>query len=317
MQDYILNARAQYSIDEAIDMADELKVDVHELENGARVLDFGIDAPGGLDAGVMLASLCLANLGDVFVSSVSLGDKLWPHVNVSTDHPTTACLLSQYAGWKIATDDYFAMGSGPMRASAAVEELFDQLNYREEADTVVGVLESNQLPTDSAVNFISEKTGVPTENITLAVAPTASLAGTLQVVARSVETSLHKLFELGFDVSRIQSASGLAPLAPVAKDDLTGIGWTNDAILYGGRVHLWVTGDDESLEQIGPQVPANSSEKFGSPFLEIFEEVGRDFYQIDPHLFSPAEVTFQNVDTGKVHRFGEIRVDVLDQSYGW
>lgn len=317
MQDYLLNARAQYSIDEAIDMADELKIGVHELDSGTRLLDFGIEHPGGLDAGVMLASLCLANLGDVFVSPIPLGDKLWPHVNVSTDHPTAACLLSQYAGWKIGTDDYFAMGSGPMRAVAAVEELYNQIEYREEAETIVGVLESNQLPTDSALELIAEKTGVPPENITLAVAPTASLAGTLQVVARSVETAMHKLHELGFDVSRILSATGHAPLAPVAQDDLTGIGWTNDAILYGGRVHLWVNGDDDSLEQIGPQVPANSSDKFGKPFLEIFEEVGRDFYQIDPHLFSPAEITFQNVDTGKVHRFGELRTDVLDQSYGW
>ena len=155
-----------------------------------------------------------------------------------------------------------------------------------------------------------------TTNLALLVAPTSSIAGNLQIVARSIETALHKLFELDFDVSRIECATGWAPLSPVAADDLTGIGRTNDAILYGGRVTLLVHGDDASIEAIGPTVPSSGSSMYGKPFLEVFEEAGRDFYKIDPQLFSPAEIVFQNIDTGSVHRFGEINSPILLKSFG-
>ena len=154
------------------------------------------------------------------------------------------------------------------------------------------------------------------DQILLAVAPTASQAGTVQVVARSVETALHKLHELEFDVSRVVSGFGSAPLPPVAEDDLSGIGRTNDAILYGGTVTLWVTGDDESLAEIGPRVPSSASEAHGQPFLTVFAEAGHDFYQIDPHLFSPAVIRFLNIDTGRVHNFGQVAPDILVESFG-
>src|SRR5690606_27559706 len=138
----------------------------------------------------------------------------------------------------------------------------------EDAARVVGILESPKLPTEEAAQLIAEACHVEPAAVALLVAPTASLAGSLQVVARSVETALHKLHELKFDMTRIHSATGSAPLAPVAGDDLTGIGRTNDAILYGGRVSLWVTGDDDSLEALGPQVPSSASASYGEPFLE-------------------------------------------------
>ena len=102
---------------------------------------------------------------------------------------------------------------------------------------------------------------------------------------------------------------------------MAAIGRTNDAILYGARVTLWVRGDDAALAAIGPKVPANSSPAFGKPFAEVFEAAGRDFYKIDPHLFSPAEITFCNLDTGKVQRFGKTRArnpaDFLRPVNGW
>ena len=147
-------------------------------------------------------------------------------------------------------------------------------------------------------------------------APTASLAGTVQVVARSLETALHKLHELGFDLSRVQSGSGTAPLPPVAGEDLAGIGRTNDAILYGGEATLWVTGDDQSIEQLGAQTPSSSSEDYGRPFIEIFRQYDNDFYKIDPHLFSPAIININNLETGSYFRYGKFNVEVLAKSFG-
>ena len=311
-----LNRRALGLVEQIEREAGDLRIGVEILPNGGRVLDFGVDAQGSLSAGVMLARACMADLGKVSLVPGELDGLGWPQAFVETDHPVEACLLSQYAGWQISVGKYFGMGSGPMRAAAVREELFEKLGYREQPSQCVGVLESAKRPNEEVFQAVSEKTGVAPANTVLLVAPTSTQAGNLQVVARSVETALHKLFELGFDVPRIRSACGVAPLSPVAADDLAGIGRTNDAILYGGRVTLWVTGDDESLAAIGPKVPALSSSAYGKPFLQIFEDAGRDFYKIDPHLFSPAEIVFQNIETGRVHRFGRVAPEVLRRSFG-
>lgn len=311
----LLNARAAQLVETLPAAAETLRIAVHEIAGG-RVLDFGIAAEGGLGAGLALAQVCTAGLAEISLVPGEIEDCGWPHVLVATDQPVAACLFSQYAGWQIGVEKFFAMGSGPMRAAAAREELFQKLDYSEAPEAVVGVLEGRKLPTPAVFQFIAEKTRVPAERTTLLIAPTASAAGNFQVVARVVETALHKLFELGFDVTRIRSASGTAPLSPVAHDDLSGIGRTNDAILYGGRVTLWVRGDDESIEKIGPRVPAMASSCFGEPFLKIFEQAGHDFYKIDPHLFSPAEIVFQNLETGRVHRFGRTVPQILRQSFG-
>ena len=313
---YKLNQRAFQLVERMAGLADELRIESQRLPGGGRVLDFGVHVPGSLKAGLGLADVCLSGLGEVATNPGGIEDIAWPYVSVRTDAPVAACLLSQYAGWQISVEKFFAMGSGPMRAVAAVEELFDKLQYKETSDCCIGVLESSQLPDDAVFDFLSEKIGLSPEKITLLVAPTSSIAGNFQVVARSVETALHKLFELEFDVHRVAAGFGTAPLSPVAADDLTGIGRTNDAILYGGKVTLWVNGDDETLAEVGPKIPANASECYGKPFLKIFEEAGRDFYQIDPHLFSPAEIVLQNLDTGKVHHFGKTAPDVLRKSFG-
>ena len=203
-----------------------------------------------------------------------------------------------------------------MRAACGREELFRAIGFRERAVHAVGVLESGRLPPASVCEKIAADCGVAPAALTLLVAPTASLAGTVQVVARSVETCLHKLHELGFDLARVRSGYGTAPLPPVAADDLAGIGRTNDAVLYGGEVTLWVTGDDASVEHLGPGVPSGSSADHGLPFVQIFERYHRDFYQIDPLLFSPAVVTFVNVQTGRSQRFGRLCPEVLRASFG-
>lgn len=312
----MLNKRANELVEPMLPQIGDLRGTFVELENGGQVVDLGVKAEGSLEAGRFLAEICLAGLGEVRIVPGEMGGTAWPHVQVVTDWPVEACLLSQYAGWQISVGKFFAMGSGPMRAAAAREELFHKLDYRESANHSVGVLETSKLPGVEVFDSIAEKTGVPADMTILLAARTASIAGNFQVVARSVETSLHKLFELGFDVWRVRSAIGTAPLPPVAKDDFAGIGRTNDAILYGGRVTLMVRGDDESIANIGPRVPSGGSVAHGKTFAEIFEDAGRDFYKIDPHLFSPAEVVFHNLDTGKVHCFGRLAQDVLRRSFG-
>lgn len=310
-----LNARTLRLVDELSAAAGERRVLVAAIEGGGHLIDLGVEARGGLLAGIDLARVCLAGLAEVALEQGDLGGQSIAEVRVATDHPVAACLASQYAGWQIAEGKFFAMGSGPMRAAAGREPIFDRIGHRESASHVVGVLEGRKRPTPEVFARIAEACAVSPGDVTLLIAPTASLAGGVQIVARSVETALHKLAELGFDLSRIVSGLGVAPLPPVAANDLEAIGRTNDAILYGARVVLMVSGDDDTLAEIGPKVPSSASADHGEPFAAIFERYGRDFYKVDPHLFSPARVTFQNIETGHAQTFGRLELDVLSRSF--
>jgi methenyltetrahydromethanopterin cyclohydrolase len=278
---------------------------------GTQVLDCGT---GGLDAGLALARVCLADLATVSLVPSPFPELPGPAIQVNTDHAVKACLASQYAGWQVKAGKYFAMGSGPMRAASAREAIFQDIGYREEPARAVGVLETNKPPTEDVVAAIVEKLPTCVERLTLLTAPAASLAGAVQVVARSVETALHKLHELKFDVNRVKGGYGVAPLPPVAKDDLTAIGRPNDAILYGARVTLWVDCEDAILDEIGPKVPSSASKDHGAPFAELFGRYG-NFYDIDPMLFSPAEVTFVNLATGRAFTFGKLEPSLLRKSF--
>ncbi len=293
----------------------EMRVGISHEKGMTRLIDCGVRVDGGLQAGMALAEVCMAGLGQARV--VPARSDLWagPAVQVRTDQPVAACMASQYAGWQIAAGGYFAMGSGPMRAVRGREELFDSIGCREQSSHVVGVLESGTLPPAEVCSHIADECGVTPGVLTLLVAPTASIAGTAQVVARTVETCLHKMHELGFDLHRVTSGFGVAPLPPVAAEDVVGIGRSNDAVLYGGEVTLWLRADDGLLEELGPRIPSSSSPDYGRPFLDVFEAYDRDFYKIDPLLFSPACVTLVNLDTGHSYRFGEVRPEVIGKSF--
>ena len=310
-----LNERAAALCQQMIADAERMRVEVSRCTSGATLINCGINGAGGLAAGRAMAEICLAGHGEVTLHPGSDSDGSQMLVSVTTDHPVAACMASQYAGWQISVDKYFAMGSGPMRAAAQKEKLFEQIGWTESPHVAVGVLEAGKLPPAAVCEKIAGDCGVASEKLTLLVAPTASIAGSVQVVARSVETALHKMHEIGFDLTTIKSGYGAAPLPPVAADDLTGIARTNDAVLYGGSVSLWVECEDELIERLGPQIPSSASRDFGRPFAEIFAAYDRDFYKVDPHLFSTAQVELANLRSGRRFHFGQRRTDILRQSF--
>jgi len=310
-----LNERAWALADRYADRAAELRLAVHTLPCGARVIDAGANVPGGLAAGRALAELCMGGLGHVELVSLTIGGETWPGVQVWTDHPAQACMASQYAGWAINPDGFFAMGSGPLRAKARVEkELFAKLGGVEDATRGVLVLEGRVLPTDDVAKWVAAKAGVAPAGITFAIAPTASLAGGAQIVARSIETGLHKMDTLGFDVTKVVSAIGTAPLPPVAKSDMRAIGRTNDCILYGAQARYTVQAEDAELESLAERLPSSTSPDYGTPFYDIFKRYDNDFYKIDPMLFSPAEVWLTSVVSGRTFHAGRLNPEVLRSS---
>ena len=310
-----LNERAWEIADSMAANAGALRVVARTLSGGARVIDAGIDAPGGYGAGLALAEICMGGVGDVAYAPVVIGDDTWPGVRVWTDHPAVSCMASQYAGWAIQVEKYFAMGSGPLRAHARVEkELFAKLGYTERARRGVLVLETRNPPTDAVAAWVGQKAALAPAQLTFVAAPTASLAGGVQIAARILETGLHKMDTLGFDVKRIVSGIGTAPLPPTAKNDLRAIGRTNDCILYGGQARYTVDADDAELGALVPKVPAAASKDYGTPFYEIFKRYDGDFYKIDPLLFSPAEVWLTSAQSGKTYHAGRVNPEVLRAS---
>src|SRR5262252_8888682 len=183
MTDLGMNERAWALADACLGRADELSVAARVLAGGARVIDAGVNVPGGLAAGLALAELCMGGLGHVAYVPLVIGGETWEGVQVWTDHPPESCMASQYAGWAIDPAGYFAMGSGPLRAKAGVEqELFAKLGYVEDAGRGVLVLEGRTLPTADVAGWIAAKAGIPAAALTLVIAPTASIAGGVQIV---------------------------------------------------------------------------------------------------------------------------------------
>ncbi len=315
-----LNDRAFALVDALVADAAALRVGVSRGEGGELLVDVGASHRGGIAAGLRLASICLGGLGEVRLGTDPILPR-WPWtISVASSNPVAACLASQYAGWSLAEGtgkgSFFALGSGPARALARKEKLFDELGYQETASKAVLVLESANPPPPPLVVRIAEACGVAAADLAILYAPTQSLAGGVQVVARVLEVALHKAHELHFPLERIVDGLGAAPLPPPHPDFVTAMGRTNDAIIFGGRVHLFVSGPESEARDLAEAMPASRSRDYGRPFAETFKAVKGDFYAIDPMLFSPAAVTVTAVDTGESFFAGAIDGALLDTSFG-
>jgi len=298
------------------DRADEFAVIVKKMESGATLIDAGIKAQGGFAAGQTITEICLGGLGKAEIIYKRYDDLELPSIFVYTDYPVISTLGSQFAGWQIKADKYVAMGSGPARAlSLKPKELYEQISYKDSSDVAVLVLETSKEPPEEAIKKIFEGCGIEPNNLFLVLVPTSSVAGSVQISGRIVETGLHKLTELGFDPKLVTHACGYAPLAPVHPKLAQAMGRTNDAIIYAGTTYYTVScDDDEELKKLLEKAPASASKNYGKPFMEIFKEADYDFYKIDPGLFAPAVFVINNSKTGKTFRAGKIDVEVFKKS---
>ncbi len=310
-----MNERAAGLVDALVADAGALGIEVRTLDSGARLVDCGARARGGLRAGLGFAAACLGGLGQVDPVPVAAGRRTWPGVGVVVDEPAAACLAAQYAGWKLEHEDFFARASGPGRALARAEDLFEELAWRERAERAVLCLETRQDPPAAVVEKVAERCGVEPSAVTFLIAPTASVCGSVQISARVVETAVHKLHELGVDPARVRNGWGCCPIAPVAADDPAAIGRTNDAVLYGGTVHLWIEAADEEAADLAQRLPSAASDAFGTPFGELLAAADWNFYDIDPMLFSPAAVTLTSTESGVAHHGGAVAPEVLERSF--
>lgn len=297
---------------------DALRITTAILPNGTRVIDAGISCVGGLEAGRRVAEICMGGLGEL---QLFASKDRWPiHISVGARNPVLACLGSQYAGWSLSHGEgkgaFHALGSGPGRALSRKEPLFAELGYEDHGDSTCLVLEVDRIPPQEIIDKVSRDCRVAPDRLTLVLTPTRSLAGCVQIVARVLEVALHKAHALHYPLERIIDGAGCAPIPPPAPDFVQAMGRTNDAILFGASVQLYVNGDDEAAWALAQNLPCTASRDYGRPFAEIFKRVNHDFYKIDPQLFAPAEVVVTNIDTGKSFRGGRLNAELLAASFG-
>lgn len=296
-----------------------LRLDVSELDNGCCIIDAGINVSGGLEAGRIISEICMGGLGTVKLrASTNFRNWSW-HLDVHSTNPVLSCLGSQYAGWSLNHGEgkgaFNALGSGPARAMGSSEELYDELGYRDSGDNAYMVIEADKVPPLEIADKIAEKCEIPASALTIILTPTSSLAGSVQVVGRVLETALHKAHALHFPLDKIIDGAGSAPICPPSKDFLIAMSRTNDSILFAGQIHLFVEASDEDAEELANNLPSSASSDYGRPFGEIFKSVGYDFYKVDPQLFSPARVAISSLTTGHTFHAGKIDLDLLDKSF--
>lgn len=302
-------------VEALINDAATLRLGVEKTASGATIVDGGIDVRGGLEAGRRITEICLGGLGRASFVPDGRFPRWHSAIQITTVDPVIACLGSQYAGWSLSEGDFFALGSGPARALWAKEELFGELGYKDEAANAALVLETDKRPPASLVAHIAKECGVSEDRLTLILTPTTSLAGSVQVVGRVLEVALHKAHALHFPLDRIVDGSGVAPVPPPAADFLAGMGRTNDAVLYGGEITLYVEGPEDEAEQLANGLPSSTSPDHGRPFGEVFAGYNYDFYACDAGLFSPAVVTVTALSTGKSFSAGAFEPELVEKSF--
>lgn len=310
-----VNQLAAPLVSQLLAQADALQLGVSKHESGCTIVDAGIQHAGSAEAGRLIAEICMGGLGRVTLQADDRFAGWTDAVAVTSASPVLACLASQYAGWALSHEKFFSLGSGPARALAQREDLFKELAYVDSAASTCIVLETDKVPPLQVIEKIVRDTKIPAEHLVVILTPTSSIAGVVQIVGRVLEVALHKAHTLHFPLENIVSGSGLAVLPPVAKDFMTAMGRTNDAILFGGDVHLQVRGDDAAAVKLAADLPSSASKDYGKTFAEVFKFYDMDFYKIDPMLFSPAKVTVTNLDTGNVFEGGYLNADLINLSF--
>jgi len=312
-----VNGLAAPLLDALLRDAASLRITANRDTDSVTLVDAGIAVAGSIEAGLRIAQLCMGGLGEVRMATVPREG--WPTwLQVRTSQPVLACLGSQYAGWSLAASaeetggkKFFALGSGPARALARKEPLFEELDYRDRSDTGVLVLEVERPPPPAVIAKVLHECGLAPAGLSIVLTPTASLAGTTQIVARVLEVALHRAHALGFALADIVEGSACAPLPARGADMLQAMARTNDAILYGGQVHLVVGGEADAARELARKLPSENSPDHGRSFGELFEAAGRDFYQLDAGLFAPAEAWVTHLGSGRTWHAGALHMELL------
>jgi methenyltetrahydromethanopterin cyclohydrolase len=314
-----INREAMKIVREILDDADALGVAVERLSNGATVIDMGLEAKGGWRAARLYTLVTIGGLGEVSYEPFEVAGRMLSAVRVMIDHPIEGCVASQIAGWRLESPgkEHAAILAGPGRAlnRASLDHYFEWTDYRDDHHEAVVAIQASEPIGVEMADLIASSCEVSANDLYVLIAPNRSLVCAVQVAARIVEQTLHRLAEEGMDLRDLRYAYGFGVIPPLVDDDLVSMGRINDSLLYGGIANIAVDGTDEECAAIAPKVISAACEAYGRPFIEIYEDAGRDFYEIPIELHSPAEVHINNLATGSTFSAGAINHDVLEMSF--
>lgn len=312
-----VNHEAMKVVRRILEAPETLNVAVSRLANGTTVIDMGQKARGGWLAGKYYTLVSLGGLGEVSYESFPPIDGIvLPAVRVMVDQPLEACIGAQIAGWRLEAKRDAPILAGPARSlNAQPDHYFDYYPYRDRYFEGVIAIQTAEPVTEAVAESIAMACGIETRDLYILVAPNTSLVCAVQVAARIIEQTLHRLAEEGFDLHGVKFAEGLGVIPPLTNDDLTAMGRINDSLLYGGICTLHVEAGDEDIRRVINKIPSSACEAYGRPFAEIYEAAGRDFYNIPMQLHSPAAVYINNLTSGRTFCAGGINYGVLAKSF--
>lgn len=237
-----VNQVAVELVDEAIDFADDLGIGVTQLENNATVIDCGVSASGGLEAGVLVAEIQAGGLIVTRTRLDSIDGVPWTDLELECDDPGRLRRVSR-PGNVLRTDGFSGVIGGPVQVL-----LGDSIPPREdEFDFTVVTCYSTDLPGASAARQIAEQTGTPTSGVFFVVCPLDSLSGRAALAATTPSGVLSLIGSAGIDSSEMQAVTARAPIPPRKTSMVeTGI----DAMELGGSVQVFVSRDVEDVGSV-------------------------------------------------------------------
>jgi methenyltetrahydromethanopterin cyclohydrolase len=317
MQDYSLNQAAVGIIQDVITRADEYQIHTWKAKCGSTLVDMGLNCPGSWKAGQAFVEIGFGGLGKATYGKFEIGHFILPSIDVWVDHPVLAVVASQAGCWELGTGELAMIGSGPARAVALADRWAGH-GYRDtKATQVVVQLQTNRVPSDDLCMAVANACHVAPEEVYVVFAPTACLVGAVQVASRTVEQVMIKLFLRGFDIHCVKHGFGMAPVAPLIKDEVEAMGRANDALFYGATTVLYADAPDEVIAPIveGFCFDVNSGEFWGTPFVSIFRHFHCNWFEVPDLIDSPAKLIINSLQTGHSFVGGQINLQVLSRSY--
>ncbi|MCX7904391.1 MAG: methenyltetrahydromethanopterin cyclohydrolase [Caloramator sp.] len=304
---------------EMIRKEEELRIKVKKLENGTTVIDLGQEVRGSFEAAKMLAEILFGGIGSVSYETFpeKIGGNYYRAVNVSVSHTVLSLAGCDISGWELKPGLFAPIVAGPGRTLGRRKGdwLEKYSDYSDRYHEAIITIESKDPVTIEWANELAEACKVAPENLYILVAPSSSIASSVQVAARILEQTLHRLVEEGFDLNTIIEAHGFCVIPPCIDDELIAMGRLNDALIYGGQATFTVCCDDEEIEKVIYKITSDKAPTYGRPFKEIYKEAGCDFYRVPMQMYSPAKVVMINTKTGRIFSAGKINTEILEKSF--
>ena len=324
---FSLNKSALKLVNEFIENAYKYRVSVEKSECGATIINAGLNSNGGFRAGEIVTEICLAGCGKASIMPIQYGQLVLPSVFIATDYPALSTLGSQFAGWKIEGEEFSADASGPARALAMEPlDLFQKLQYKEESDVAVLLLEAEKKPPEALIRQVAEKCRVSAESLYLIVFSPNSLTGAIQGCGRVVETGLRKLVQAGLDPLGVKDAWGYAPIPSLHPNPIESKERMNNAIISCGVTHYDVDCDDDRhLRMVVSKAHASAlkmlreAQKLAGQnprYKDLLKESGIDVLKVDADTVAPALVTLSSLKTGFSFSGGIFDFEAIKRSLG-